>query len=74
VSSPRLAAFFPKLDWLPDGRLLVVSARAGLLLRQETDGTLVTHAYLTGVSNPPPGNELVVDQHGHAHVNGAGFD
>jgi sugar lactone lactonase YvrE len=28
--------------WLPDGRLLVVSAGDGLLLRQETDGTLVT--------------------------------
>lgn len=62
------------VDWLPDGRLLVVSARAGLLLRQETDGTLATHGDLTGVSNPPPGNELVVDQHGHAYVNGAGFD
>jgi sugar lactone lactonase YvrE len=73
VESPP-CCFFPKLDWLPDGRLLVVSARAGLLLRQETDGTLVTHGYLTGVSNPAPGNELVVDQHGHAYVNGAGFD
>src|SRR6266511_5014292 len=29
------------VDWLPDGRLLLVSARAGLVLRQETDGSLV---------------------------------
>ena len=62
------------VDWLPDGRLLVVSARAGLLLRRETDGTLVTHGDLTAVSDPPPGNELVVDRRGNAYVNGAGFD
>src|SRR5437764_9719116 len=32
------------IDWLPDGRLLLVSGREALLLRQEPDGTLVTHA------------------------------
>src|SRR5437660_1494204 len=42
------------VDWLPDGRLLLVSARDGLLLRREPDGSLVTHADLTGVSDPPP--------------------
>ncbi|HEX2715834.1 MAG TPA: hypothetical protein VHM88_26930, partial [Candidatus Acidoferrales bacterium] len=26
------------IDWLPDGRLLVVSGREGLLLRSEADG------------------------------------
>ena len=31
-------------DWLPDGRLLIVSGRQGLLLRREADGSLVTHA------------------------------
>jgi sugar lactone lactonase YvrE len=62
------------VDWLPDGRLLVVSAREGLLLRREPDGSLVTHADLTGVSEPPPGNELVVDARGNAYVNGGGFD
>jgi sugar lactone lactonase YvrE len=62
------------VDWLPDGRLLVVSARDGRLLRQEPDGSLVTHGDLTGVSDPPPGNELVVDRRGNAYVNGAGFD
>ena len=49
------------VDWLPDGRLLIVSARGGLLLRREPYGSLVTHADLTGVSKLPPGNELVVD-------------
>jgi sugar lactone lactonase YvrE len=62
------------VDWLPDGRLLVVSAREGLLLRREPDGSLVTHAELTGLSDPPAGNELVVDGRGNAYVNGGGFD
>jgi len=61
-------------DWLPDGRLLVVSARDGFLLRREPDGSLVTHADLTGLSDRPPGNELVVDGRGNAYVNGGGFD
>jgi sugar lactone lactonase YvrE len=62
------------VDWLPDGRLLLVSARDGLLLRQERDGSLVTHGDLTGVSDPAPGNELAVDGRGNAYINGAGFD
>ncbi len=62
------------VDWLPDGRLLVVSARDGRLLRREPDGSLVTHGDLTGLSDPPPGNELVVDGRGNAYVNGGGFD
>src|SRR5262249_41208354 len=62
------------VDWLPDGRLLVVAARDGRLLRQEPDGTLVTHGDLTGVAEHPPGNELVVDRRGRAYVNGPGFD
>ena len=49
------------VDWLPDGRLLVVSARDGLLLRHEQDGSLVTHADLKAASDPPAVNELVVD-------------
>jgi sugar lactone lactonase YvrE len=62
------------VDWLPDGRLLVVSARDGQLLRQDPDGSLVTHADLTGLSDPAPGNELVVDGRGSIYVNGGGFD
>jgi sugar lactone lactonase YvrE len=61
-------------DWLPDGRLLVVSARDGLLLRREPDGSLVTHGDLSSASDPPAGNELVVDGRGNAYVNGGGFD
>jgi sugar lactone lactonase YvrE len=62
------------VDWLPDGRLLVVSARDGLLLRREPDGSLVTHGDLNQASDPPAGNELVVDGRGNAYVNGGGFD
>ena len=62
------------VDWLPDGRLLVVSAGDGLLLRREQDGSLVTHADLTAASDPPAVNELVVDTRGNAYVNGGGFD
>src|SRR6266516_2113594 len=62
------------VDWLPDGRLLVVSARDGLLLRREQDGSLVTHGDLKIASEPPAGNELVVDARGNAYVNGGGFN
>jgi sugar lactone lactonase YvrE len=58
------------VDWLPDGRLLVVSAHDGRLLRQESDGSLVTHGQITGLSDPPAGNELVVDNRGNAYLNG----
>lgn len=62
------------VDWLPDGRLLVVSAHDGLLLRQERDGSLVTHGDLKAASHPPAVNELVVGAGGYAYVNGGGFD
>jgi sugar lactone lactonase YvrE len=70
----RAPAFPCCVDWLPDGRLLLVSARDGLLLRREPDGSLVTHGDLGKVSDPPAGNELVVDGRGNAYVNGGGFD
>ncbi|TPK75041.1 SMP-30/gluconolactonase/LRE family protein [Mesorhizobium sp. B2-4-18] len=59
------------IDWLPDGRLLVVSGREGLLLRQGADGSLVTHADLRGLSKSP-WNEIVVDGRGYIYVNGGG--
>jgi sugar lactone lactonase YvrE len=62
------------VDWLPDGRLLVVSARDGLLLRREHDGSLVTHGDLKAASDPPAVNELVVNARGNAYLNGGGFD
>jgi sugar lactone lactonase YvrE len=41
------------IGWLPDGRLLIVSARDRLLLRREPDGSLVTHTDLSGISDHP---------------------
>src|SRR6266498_4040154 len=70
----RTPSFPCCVDWLPDGRLLVVSAREGMLLRREPDGSLVTHGDLSSVSDPTAGNELVVDGRGNAYVNGGGFD
>jgi sugar lactone lactonase YvrE len=61
------------IDWLPDGRLLVVSGGEGLLLRRENDGSLVTHADLSGLS-PHAWNEIVVDGYGRAYVNNIGFE
>jgi len=57
------------IDWLPDGRLLVVSGREGLVLGREPDGTLVTHADLRGLS-PAVWNEIVVDGRGNVYING----
>ena len=70
----KAPAFPCCVDWLPDGRLLIVSAREGRLLRQEPDCSLTTHGDLAGASTPPAGNELVVDGRGNAYVNGGGFD
>jgi sugar lactone lactonase YvrE len=61
------------IDWLPDGRLLVVSGGDGLLLRRELDGLLVTHADLSGLS-AHAWNEIVVDGRGRAYVNNIGFE
>lgn len=57
------------IDWLPDGRLLVIDGPQRLLLRQERDGALQTVADLSGFG-PGPFNELVVDASGNAYVNG----
>lgn len=61
------------IDWLPDGRLLIVSSGDGLLLCREPDGTLAPHADLNGVDEPR-WNDIVVDGRGNAYVNNIGFD
>jgi sugar lactone lactonase YvrE len=60
------------IDWLPDGRLLIVSGQESLLLRMEPDATLVTHADVTGSDRAF--NEIVVDGRGNTYVDGIGFD
>jgi hypothetical protein len=56
------------IDWLPDGRMLVVDGPRARLLRREPDGELVLHADLGGVGEGF--NEIVVDARGTACVNG----
>jgi sugar lactone lactonase YvrE len=61
-------------DWLPDGRLLILSNGDGRRLqRREPDGSLVTHAELTSLVDRP-WNEIVVDGRGNAYVNSICFD
>jgi len=63
----HVPSFNFSIDWLPDGRLLVVSGPR--LLRREAGGSLVTHADLDSL--PGPGsNEIVVDGRGNIYVNG----
>jgi len=61
------------IDFLSDGRLLIISTSEKLLLRREPDGSLRKHADLNGLS-AIGFNEIVMDRRGNAYVNGAGFD
>jgi sugar lactone lactonase YvrE len=75
VVQVRFPAFPMCIDWLPDGRLLIVSAREGQLLRREPDGSLVPHADLSGLAEKGhPWNEIVVDGRGNAYINNQGFE
>lgn len=69
----RVPSFPLCIDFLPDGRLLLVSARDRRLLRRESDGSLATHANLSAASEKP-WNDIVVDGRGNAYVNNIGFD
>lgn len=61
------------IDFMPDGRLLVVdSARRRLLLR-DPGGSLVQHADLAAVSEKP-WNDIVTDDRGYVYVNGIGYN
>ena len=67
-----VASFPMCIDFLPDGRLLVVDSAQRRVLRQEPSGALAPHADLSGVSGKP-WNEIVVDSQGNAYVNSIGF-
>jgi sugar lactone lactonase YvrE len=68
-----VASFPMCIDFLPDGRLLVVDSARKRLLRREPDGSLVDHADLSPTSREP-WNDIVVDERGNAYVNSIGFD
>src|SRR5262249_51790759 len=57
------------IDWLPDGRLLVVDGPNRRLVCRSRDGEFDTIADLSRFG-PAPFNELVVDGSGNAYVNG----
>jgi sugar lactone lactonase YvrE len=61
------------IDFLPDGRLLIVDSAQRRLLRREPDGALVPYADLSEVSRKP-WNDIVADDRGNAYVNNIGFD
>jgi sugar lactone lactonase YvrE len=67
----RASSFPLCFDFLPDGRMLLVTGTT--ILRQEADGRLVTHTDLSGVWSTG-GNDIVVDDRGNAYVNTVGFD
>jgi sugar lactone lactonase YvrE len=67
----EIQAFPLCFDWLPDGRLVAVDGNR--LVRQEPDGSLVTHADLSGLSGYA-WNDMAVDSRGNAYVGNIGFD
>ena len=67
----EIDAFPFSIDWLLDGRLVVVGN--GLIQRREVDGSLTTHADLRDLSGYA-WNEIVVDGRGNIYVNNIGFD
>jgi sugar lactone lactonase YvrE len=70
----RVPSFPFCIDWLPDGRLLINSARDRAVLTLTGDASLAVYADLSGLPGIPPGNEIVIDSRGNAYVNGPGFD
>ncbi|HLZ85435.1 MAG TPA: SMP-30/gluconolactonase/LRE family protein [Caulobacteraceae bacterium] len=56
-------------DFLPDGAMIVVSAREGRLLRQSPGGGLQPYAELAPLAEGL-WNEIVIDGRGNAYVNG----
>lgn len=61
------------LGWLPDGDLLVVSMTDRRVLRVGADGTVSTHADLSGLATFHT-NDMLVDDAGRAYVGNFGYD
>ncbi|WP_461170916.1 SMP-30/gluconolactonase/LRE family protein [Arthrobacter sp. Z1-15] len=65
---------FPiSFDWLPDGRMIVVSGADGMVLLEVPHAGLVPVADLRGISEFP-WNEIAVHPAGNTYVNGIGYD
>jgi len=61
------------LGWMPDGTMLIVSMQDRKVLRRGKDGSLATHADLSGLATWHC-NDMVVDSKGGAYVGNFGFD
>lgn len=68
-----VASFPMCIEFLPDGRLLIVDSARRQLLRREPDGSLIQQADLSRVSEKP-WNDIVADDRGNVYVNSIGFD
>ena len=65
---------FPiSFDWLPDGRMVVVSGSEGHVLVELPHAGLVPYADLSTLSEYP-WNEIAVHPSGNVYVNGIGYD
>jgi sugar lactone lactonase YvrE len=62
------------IDWLPDGRLLMVAGRERKLLAQADDGSFEMYADLSPAFPTGGCNEIVVGDGGNVYVNGGGFN
>jgi sugar lactone lactonase YvrE len=60
-------------DFLPDGRLVLVSNQSMALLTLAADGSLTSYADLSALSAYGH-NDIVVDGRGHTYVNSGNFD
>jgi sugar lactone lactonase YvrE len=65
------------IDWLPDGRLVVVDGPGARLLRQDgplAGDFLVPYADLGDIDRSHPWNDIAADSRGNVFVNNIGYD
>lgn len=70
---PGVDSFPMCIDFLPDGRLLIVDSAHQQLLCRTPDGSQTRYADLSPLSSKP-WNDIVVGEQGHAYVNNIGYD
>jgi sugar lactone lactonase YvrE len=69
----RVPSGLSAIDWLPDGRMLIAPWSGRHVLRSEPDGSLMTHAELTSLSEYA-WNDMAVDGRGNAYLGNLGWD
>ncbi|MDI6102079.1 SMP-30/gluconolactonase/LRE family protein [Actinoplanes sp. NEAU-A12] len=68
-----VASFPMCIDFLPDGRLIIVDSARRRLVRREPDGSLTEYADLAA-AGATPWNDIVIGGDGSAYVGNIGFD